>query len=290
MDQKLVWMLGSLGLLVGLLWNFVQETSDRLSTFPSLKSSSVSPGVEIHSQDNLGNTRIESFNEAKRIMRKLYVAHPFDFYCGCRYADNIIDFASCGFQPYGDLKRAKRVEWEHIVPAADFGRAFSAWRQGDPRCKDHSGKPFRGRSCARLVSTAFNRMESDLYNLVPAIGEVNGMRRDYPMGLLPGEPQIFGRCMTKIARGIIEPRVEIRGFIARTYKYMHDSYRGRGIISRKNEKLFEAWDKQYAPTQDEVQRARQIAKVQGNINRFVEGTVNLAQREELQKRSGSRKP
>ena len=274
MREKVLWMIVSLLLLLSLVWSLLQKESEP-KKFP---------------QEQLGNTTIEHFDEAKRIMKKLYADRPYTFYCGCHFNEAGIDFSSCGFKPYKDLKRAQRVEWEHIVPAADFGRAFPAWRQGDPRCRDRRGKAFKGRSCAKLVSVVFNRMESDLYNLVPAIGEVNGMRRDYPVGLLPDSPPIFGQCRTKIARGMIEPREEVRGFIARTYKYMNDSYRGRGIISAKNEKLFEAWDKQYAPNPDEVLRARRIAKIQGNINRFVEGTAKIAQREEPKKRTQHGKP
>lgn len=233
-----------------------------------------------------GNERIDNFNQSKRILKKLYADHPFTFYCGCPYNDQGIDFAACGFKPHRDFKRAKRIEWEHIVPAADFGRAFVAWREGDARCVDHEGKRYRGRKCANLVSPEFNRMEADLYNLVPAIGEVNGMRKDYPMGLLPGLPNTFGQCKTKISDGVIEPREEVRGFIARTYKYMNDAYRGRGIISRKNEKLFDAWDKQYAPDKHELERARRIEKIQGNKNVFVEGSSKLAERKDTQSELG----
>jgi deoxyribonuclease-1 len=41
----------------------------------------------------------------------------------------------------------------------------------------------------------------------------------------------------------IEPRPEAKGEIARTYMYMERAYPGHGIISNKNEKLFQAWDK-----------------------------------------------
>lgn len=39
-----------------------------------------------------------------------------------------------------------------------------------------------------------------------------------------------------------------------------------GIISSKNEKLFHAWDKADPVDEWECERARQIAKIQGNIN------------------------
>jgi deoxyribonuclease-1 len=47
----------------------------------------------------------------------------------------------------------------------------------------------------------------------------------------------------EIERKKAEPRPEIRGDIARSYFYMNDAYPGKGIISKKNRKLFKAWDK-----------------------------------------------
>lgn len=112
-------------------------------------------------------------------------------------------------------------------------------------------------------------MEADLYNLQPAIGEVNGLRSNYSMEMIPGERRAFGTCDVEIEGHKIEPRPEIRGDIARTYRYMHHAYPGRGIISRSNEKLFEAWDK-LDPIDDwERERARRIERIQGNRNVFV---------------------
>ncbi|WP_029917467.1 endonuclease [Pelobacter seleniigenes] len=61
----------------------------------------------------------------------------------------------------------------------------------------------------------------------------------------------------------------IRGDIALIYFYMNDAYPGRGIISGKNRKLFEAWDKQDPVDAWECERERRIQKVQGNGTQFV---------------------
>ena len=63
------------------------------------------------------------------------------------------------------------------------------------------------------------------------------------MAMIPGNQYRFGECRTKIEDRKIEPRPEVRGEIARTYFYMERAYPGHGIISNKNEKLFQAWDK-----------------------------------------------
>jgi len=67
----------------------------------------------------------------------------------------------------------------------------------------------------------------------------------------------------------VEPREEIRGEIARTYMYMDFVYPSRGIISKKNRKLFEAWNKSDPVDEWECERAKRIENIQGNRNEIV---------------------
>ena len=48
--------------------------------------------------------------------------------------------------------------------------------------------------------------------------------------------------------------------------YMDASYPNRGIISDKNKKLFDAWDKMFPVSEFECERAKRIEKIQGNVN------------------------
>jgi deoxyribonuclease I len=73
----------------------------------------------------------------------------------------------------------------------------------------------------------------------------------------------------QIAGRKTEPRPDIRGDIARTYFYMNAAYPGRGIISRQNAKLFEAWDKEDPVDDWERERAQRIEQIQGNRHPFV---------------------
>ena len=61
----------------------------------------------------------------------------------------------------------------------------------------------------------------------------------------------------------------VRGEIARTYLYMDSVYPGRGIISKKNRKLFDAWNKSDPVDEWECERAKRIEKIQGNRNEVV---------------------
>jgi deoxyribonuclease-1 len=217
-----------------------------------------------------GNSRNTSFNKAKKIlMRQVYYDHYTTFYCGCEFSSRRQVFHTNGYKSKKKWRRAHRLEWEHIVPAHAFGRSFRQWREGHADCVDSKGKAFKGRNCARKMIPMFRYMESDLYNLVPAVGEINGLRSNYSFAIIPGEKREFGRCDIEIAARKAEPPEHVRGNIARIYKYMNAAYPGRGITSKKNRKLFNAWDRQDPVDAWECQRTKRIENIQGNTNPFV---------------------
>lgn len=233
--------------------------------------------------------RIKDFKEAKRILKKenIYADNQVSFYCGCNYdykkvvtkknkltTRAVVDTSSCGFKSKNN--KVAYIEWEHVVPAHAFGNAFSCWRNGDKKCVKKNGKTFKGRKCCELIDKKFIAMEADLYNLQPAIGEINRDRSNYSFAIVEGEPREYGKCDFEISKKTIngkisykvEPREEIRGDIARTYFYMEDTYK-INVISNKNRKLFEAWDKEDPLSKLECDRARKIENIQGNTNKFI---------------------
>ena len=216
-----------------------------------------------------GNETFESFAAAKRTARLYLKEFPRTFYCDCAVTGRTIDSASCGYTPRHDSVRARRIEWEHIVPAENFGRSFQEWRDGHSGRSRSGGRSYKGRACARKTNPLFNRIEGDLYNLVPEIGELNADRRNYQFGLVEGEEREYGQCDFEIADRTAEPRPAIRGDIARIYFYMDEAYPGRGILGDKRRRLFEAWDREDPVDQAECLRARWIERLQGNPNRFV---------------------
>jgi deoxyribonuclease-1 len=232
-------------------------------------------GVVIAAEEiQTGNTTNDSFNRSKQLLHSAVykdAASRQDIYCGCKYDEKKdVDFNSCGYKPEKDNERAHRIEWEHAVPAEAFGQSFKEWREGHPDCVDNRGKSFKGRKCAEKVNLEYRKMQADMYNLYPAVGEVNGLRSNYSMSMIPGNQYRFGECKTKIEDRKIEPRPAVRGEIARTYFYMERAYPGHGIISGKNEKLFQAWDKADPVDEWECERASRIARIQGNINLVVD--------------------
>ena len=216
------------------------------------------------------NTTVQSFSKAKKLVAKVYAGHQTTFYCGCSYSGKQIDHASCGYKPKKASKRARRLEWEHVVPAHAFGQSFKEWRNGHPECVNKKGKPFKGRNCARKMAIPFRYMEADLYNLYPAIGEVNGLRSNYSMAMIPGEKREFGACDVEIESRKVEPRPDIRGDIARTYNVY-----GQGVprpcyhLTQESASCLRHGISRTPVSSWERERAKRIERVQGNGNVFV---------------------
>jgi deoxyribonuclease-1 len=211
----------------------------------------------------------DSFSKAKKLMmEKVYFDHRETLYCGATFDEKKRITLPVGFHTEKYVKRAKRVEWEHVVPAENFGRTFSEWRDGHPSCVDSKGKAFNGRNCASKVNKEYRYMQSDLYNLYPAIGAVNAMRSNYNFNMLPDVKPAFGSCLVKIDARKVEPTVESRGQIARTYLYMEQRY-PRYKMSKSQKQLMHAWNKMYPVSAWECLRAERISKIQGNRNTLV---------------------
>lgn len=56
-----------------------------------------------------------SFAQSKKIVQILFLNHPQTIYCGCTYQDKTVDLDSCGMSEAVKIKRANRIEIEHIL-------------------------------------------------------------------------------------------------------------------------------------------------------------------------------
>ena len=221
-------------------------------------------------QSNEGNKKIESFSKSKKILKKIHQESPVTFYCQCKYNDKRPNWESCGFSPRKDKKRASRIEWEHILPASHFGIKFDTWVNGHPNCINNKGKKFKGRKCTEKVHKLYRYMQADLYNLQPAIGEVNGLRSNYQIGEIDGEVREFGKCDIEIKNKKVEPAPKIRGDIARTYLYMEQTYPQYIKFNQSIKKLIIKWDQDDPVDTWECKRANLISNIQGNINKILQ--------------------
>ncbi|PHV12857.1 endonuclease [Chitinimonas sp. BJB300] len=206
-----------------------------------------------------------NFANAKKVLPHIFTG-PLqkDIYCGCDYSGKDIDLASCGYVPRKNANRASRLEWEHIVPAWTIGHQRQCWQEG-------------GRKNCSENDAVFQVAEGDLVNLVPAIGEVNGDRSNFPYSAWERNPTpIYGECKTvvdfKLKRA--QPREEVRGRIARVFFYMHERY--DLSISKQDRQLMCAWAKTYPIDEWETERDQRIAALQGEGNKYVSTPAALS--------------
>jgi deoxyribonuclease-1 len=215
-----------------------------------------------------------TFTEAKVIAKqKIYLdqanSSMGELYCGCKWtwvgkSGGRIDAESCGLKARKQETRAERTEWEHIVPAWTFGNQRQCWQSG-------------GREHCVDADPVFRAMEADLFNLYPSVGEVNGDRSNFNYGMATGVPQQYGQCKTRVDfdQRAAEPRDEVKGLVARTTFYMFDRY--NLSMSRQQQQLLMAWDKQYPVSSWEKERDRRIAAIMGHSNPFVSGERHWSQ-------------
>lgn len=222
----------------------------------------------------------QSFTQAKKILAGKVYANDNErqtFYCGCDYSKTgEIDPLSCGYIPRkADSKRSKRLEWEHIVPASYIGKGRACWEQGNPECITKKGKPYKGRRCCEKVDSEFRSVVADLNNLVPEIGELNADRSNYPYREISGESRTYGSCDFEVDTKLktAEPAIQLRGFIGRTWLYMHSAH---GVfITNEDEKVYRAWADKYPPEAWEKNRQARIkAATQTENNRETTGIIN----------------
>jgi len=213
--------------------------------------------------------KVISFSSAKKQMVKIYQTNPnaSTFYCECKIKwkgkKGIPNSESCGYTPRNELtkkgnvnKRAKRIEWEHVMPAFRFGSQLQCWQNG-------------GRKACKKVK-AFKQMEGDLHNLVPAVGELNADRSNYRFGMIKGEKRRYGQCNFEVdfKAKRAEPPENVQGDIARTYFYMADRYNLK--LSKSQKKLLRAWNKSDPVDSWERKRNQKIQGIQSNTNPFVQ--------------------
>ncbi|AJE21474.1 DNA-specific endonuclease I [Azotobacter chroococcum NCIMB 8003] len=203
-----------------------------------------------------------TFREAKDIAWKIYAERPVDFYCGCKYEGNRIDLKSCGYSVRKDANRAGRVEWEHVVPAWVIGHQRQCWQKG-------------GRDNCTDNDPAFAAAEADLHNLVPSVGEVNGDRSNFALGMVTDKPTQYGQCqmVVNFKEKTAMPPVEARGPAARIYLYMADRYKLR--LSSQDRRTYEAWNKMYPVNEWEQWRNQKTACAMGWANPYI-GPVDFS--------------
>ncbi len=216
--------------------------------------------------NTFSNASPNTFPQAKKIAGEIFANHKETLYCHCQYdVKKQVNLDSCGMSSANHIKRAHRIEWEHMMPAHQFGQHLECWRK--PLC-ERNGKPYKGRACCEKISSEFKQMESELYNLWPAVGLVNGARSNYRISALASASDFYG-CAIKLDKKEkkMEPSENSKGVVARAHLFFSERYNIR--LSPAQEKLFLAWNKLYPPTAWEYQWAAQVELIEGYENEYI---------------------
>ncbi len=203
------------------------------------------------------------FAAAVEKARAIGADHRRTFYCGCIYTtDDKVARGTCGYETRAEEALARRVVWERVVPLRAFGSHRPCWTSTS--CTNAEGTPLTGVSCCMENDPQFRAMATDLFNVVPIIGEVAQDRSNYDFGEIEGEQRLYGACDFEVDRhrAVAEPAESIRGDIARIYLYMHEVY-GDGLpLSPSDLERFRAWHEADPPDEWERRRADRIATEQ----------------------------
>ncbi len=208
----------------------------------------------------------QTFPQAKKIAGEIFANHQETLYCHCQYnAKKQVNLDGCGMSSANPIKRAHRIEWEHMMAAEHFGHHFKCWRE--PLC-EKKGKRYKGRACCEQIDAEFRHLESELYNLWPSVGLVNQARSNYRFSALEGQKSFFG-CDILIDKSIrrVEPPNHAKGIVARAHLFIAEHY---GIaLSGAQQKLFESWNAQYPPDAWEREWAQRVATIEGYENLYI---------------------
>lgn len=213
-----------------------------------------------------------TFVQAKNDMYKgVYGNSGTTFYTGCAWSKRKVDLESCGLQnsfQKKHMKRAKRTEAEHVIPASWMYKNNGEWRACYTKAKALKEKP---REYCQEHDSEYRNAHNDLVNLRPAVGQINAERSNKPFGeQMSGEHKSTYRgngLSIKIASRVVIPDPKIRGDIARIAFYMSDKY---GVTySKRQLALFEKWNKADPVNAAERELNLKITKTQEAGNGFV---------------------
>ena len=216
--------------------------------------------------------RPRNFNDSKKLMyNDVYRAGEGHktIYCGCdveHHGKRVLpNLKSCDYKVRKENNRfrAERIEAEHIVPASLIGL--------QNKCMIENKSMKSKRNYCEKNDPNFRKAYVDLHNLVPAIGEVNLDRSNYPFKEIRTNDVNYGsQCNMSISfkdRQAMPPKAA-KGEVARAYLYMSDRYDIR--LSKNDRRTYEIWHKQNPPTKWEIEKNKRVKKIQGNSNPYIQ--------------------
>lgn len=201
-----------------------------------------------------------SFSASKTQLNTIHALHKVLPISGCRYhfdpkgcsVAGIIEYDSCDLIPYSDPLQAKQVDWMHIMLPHKFGQGRECMAS-NACLSTYRKRPYGGVRCCKKIDAEFNKMYSDMHNIIPVAGGYRTIRNK----------QIF--CEPSLSG--IEPDRRAKGWIARAYLYMIKEY---GLkVDKAYIKIWHRWNRKYPPSSFEIEREEAIYKLQGTRNPYI---------------------
>ena len=218
-----------------------------------------------------------SWEKAKNdVADKVYKQIGNTFYCGCLYESHndrdgsatIVNFNDCyNWRSHGYMSAACALNWEHVVPVSLTPVSDrDCWKT--PKVFSNDCKNKNGRKCCETHDEEAKRIIFDPHNLVPAVGQINQLRRDYRYAEVENG-STFGKCPISYKKGEFEPPDCKKGDVARIWFYMRDSY---GVeIKPEQERMFQNWAESDPVSPWEQERERRIFALSNSENLHVRG-------------------
>ena len=111
-------------------------------------------------------------------------------------------------------------------------------------------------------------MVCDLHHLFPTDETANGIRSNYPFGIVNNPTWTVGG--SEFANNVFEPRDNHKGQVARAMMYFVLRYQDYNSFFAPQETILRQWHKQFLPSMADVKRNNDIFSFQKNRNPFVD--------------------
>lgn len=223
--------------------------------------SSIAVTGAMHSESSGVTLTSDYRKNADRHLRPIYEESPFEAYCGCEvdFDTKEIDLSECGYVSRNPRNSSNtKMQWEHVFPKSWVAQAMGC--SSVAQCKSSPTK-----------ERAYIEAETDLHNLVPSVGSLNGMRSSNWLWEIDGEEREFGQCDFEVSRidgeTVIEPPDDHKGNLARIILYYAERY-GLELPDSAIE-LYLEWNEIDPVDDEELARSLEIESIIGYPNRYV---------------------
>lgn len=210
-----------------------------------------------------------SFSASESALIKIYAKHKKLPLSGASYIFNpyscpVISYVSERRSPYKYSEEQRDIVWMHLVPEHVMGRGMECMRE--KVCRSiYKKRLFSGARCCRKRSEKFKMMSSDMFNIIPVMQGTKERRFERFFITLP---EAGAYADTQVIPGESWGDIAHKGEIARSYLYLRNRY---GLeLNGEEEALFTRWHKKYPPSSWERIKNREIYKVQGTFNPYIE--------------------